>query len=181
MMTIMLLFMMFVLFLSSYYIYTKSRKEIHYDKKTTDYSYLEINEMSDSFAIVDNKELHFVKDKNNIYMIAIKKEEKEKYQRIINYTYGKTKNKTKLKIAGFPIKINKEIKTLSIKYINHFLSYENRVDINEKNYEEYLPLTYLDTTIQEFYGFNYIVFFLFLLFILLFLSVLLFCIKKRRS
>lgn len=162
--SITLLIVIFILFVSSYFIYTKSRKIEYYNSKSRDYSYLEIEEMSDSFADIGDRELHFVKDKKNIYVVAISKNKKKEYQNIINYTYGKTKKKQIIKLYGYPINKNGQIKKLEIKYINKFLPYEERVDINSRNYNQYLFNTYLDTAINPLYQFNYIVFLLLLLF-----------------
>jgi len=183
--SINLLIAIIILFLSSYYIYTNSRKINYYNKNTTDYSYLKIEEMSDSFATIGNKELHFVKDHNNIYIIAIETKEKAKYQEIIDYTYGKTKNKKNLQVYGYPINTNTKIKDLAIKYINKFLSLEERLEINKNNYHKYFGSTYLDTTINSYYKFNYIVFILFLLFLVvlsLFIKII-FCggFKKKNE
>ena len=120
---LILVSIMILLFFASYYIYTNSRKDIVYKKNVYQYSYLVIDEMSDSFAIVDNKELHFVKSKNSIYIVAIDGRDKEKYTGIIDYTYGKTKDVKQNKIYGYPIKVNTKIQNLAVKYINYFLSY----------------------------------------------------------
>lgn len=157
------LLVMIVLFTSSYFIYTTNRKIPYYTKDSQNYSYLEIEEMSESFARIGKKELHFVRDKKNIYVIAINKKDQKKYQEMIDYTYEKSKEKKKLKIFGYPIEKNTQIKNLEIKYINKFLSYEEKIEINENNYQTYLANTYLDTTINSFYKFNYIVFILLLL------------------
>ncbi len=177
---LILVSIMILLFFASYYIYTNSRKDIVYKKNVYQYSYLVIDEMSDSFAIVDNKELHFVKSKNNIYIVAIDGRDKEKYTGIIDYTYGKTKDVKQTKIYGYPIKVNTKIQNLAVKYINDFLSYEDKIDIDINNYSKYFPDTYLDTTIHEFYKFNYIVFFLLLLVLfILILFVYHFFLKRR--
>ena len=171
------LLVMVILFTSSYFIYTTSRKIPYYTKSSKIYSYLEIEEMSESFASMGQKELHFVKDKKNIYVIAINKKDQKKYQEIIDYTYVKTKEKKSLKIFGYPIEKNTQIKNLEIKYINKFLSYEEKIEINKNNYPIYLASTYLDTTINPFYKFNYIVFILLLLLVIvtyLFIKVIFF-------
>lgn len=155
-----------ILFFSSYFIYTKSRKIAYYSNKNNSYSYLEIEEMSDRFADLGDKELHFVRAKKKIYVIAISKQKTKKYQNIINYTYGKTKKGKTMKVYGYPLKKNNKIKKLEMKYINYFLPYEERININNHNYNQYLFNTYLDTTINPLYQFNYIVFLLLLLFVI---------------
>ncbi len=170
--SIIFLIIICILFFSSYFIYTKSRKIAYYTSKNKDYSYLEIVEMSDSFADIGNKELHFVRDNKNIYVVAISKKEIKGYQNVMNYTYGKTKERKTMKIYGYPISKNNQIKKLEMKYINYFLPYEERININYHNYNQYLFDTYLDTTINPLYQFNYIVFLLLLLFaILLFIFI----------
>lgn len=182
--SINLLMAILILFISSYYIYTSSRKITYYTNKSEEYSYLKIEEMSDSFAVIDNKELHFAKDSNNIYVIAIAKNDLKKYQALIDYTYGKSKEKKTITVYGYPVNINSRIKDLVIKYINKFLSYEERLDINKNNYDKYLGTTYLDTTINSFYKFNYIVFILFLLFIIvlgIFIKIIFFGGHKKEN
>lgn len=170
---LMILLILGILFYSTYYIYNNSRKIEEYNKNTTAYSYLTIKEMSKAFAIIDSKELHFIKDnKNNIYIIAILKKDKNKYQEIIDYTYGKIDKIKLVKVYGLPIKSNNEIKRLVIKYINKFLPLQEKVPINKENYNKYLPDTIFDTTIKENYEFNYIVFILFLIFGIFFLLLI---------
>ena len=161
------------LFYITYYIYNNSRKIEEYNKNTSNYSYLTIKEMSEAFATIDQKQLHFIKNiKNNIYIVAIPKKYENKYQEIIDYTYRKT-NKTKtIKVYGLPIKANREIKDLVIKYINKFLPFQEQIPITNENYKEYIPNTILDTTIKETYTFNYIVFILFLIFGIFFLLLI---------
>ncbi len=170
---LIILLILGILFYITYYIYNDSRKIEEYNKNTNTYSYLIIKEMSEAFATIDSKELHFIKDKkNNTYIIAILKKDKNKYQKIIDYTYDKI-DKTKLvKVYGLPIKSNDEIKRLVIKYINKFLPLQEKIPINEENYNKYLPNTILDTTIKENYNFNYIVFILFLIFGIFFLLLI---------
>lgn len=165
--SIVLLIIIFLLFISSYFIYKKGREVTYYNSKSRDYSYLEIEEMSDGFADIGDRELHFVRNKKNIYVVAISKKKIKEYQNIINYTYGETKEKKVIKIYGYPINKNDKIKKLEMKYINKFLPYDERVDINSQNYNRYLFNTYLDTAINPLYQFNYIVFILLLLFALM--------------
>ncbi len=158
------------MFLITFYVYCNSREIDSYNKNKIDYSYIEIYKMSDSFAVIDNKELHFVIDKhNNIYIIAIYKSDIDKYKAIIDYSYGRIKKSKSIKVYGLPIKQNNEIKDLVIKYVNNFLSYGEKIPITLENYNEYIPDTFLDTTVSYYYKFNYVVFLLFLIFGIIFL------------
>lgn len=175
-------FLLFLLFYATYFIYMKSQKVGYYQKNNTNYSFLIISEMSDAFAEVGQKEFHFVKDlESHVYIVAISKDEKKKYQGIIDYTYGKSNHKEQIKVYGYPILENEQIHRLIIKYINKFLPYEEHLDISEENYSNYFFNTYLDTTIQKMDQFNIIVFLLFLLFILFFyLFIKILWIEKRK-
>ncbi len=170
---LIILFILILLFYITYYIYSNSRIIEEYDKNTNTYSYLIIKEMSEVFATIDSKELHFIKDKKNrTYIIAVPKKDKNKYRKIIDYTYGKIDKTKSVKVYGLPIKSNNEIKKLVIKYINKFLPLQEKIPITEENYNKYLPNTILDTTIKENYNFNYIVFILFLIFGIFFLLLI---------
>lgn len=161
------------LFYMTYYIYMDTRTISKYNKKINEYSYLEIEKMSDKFAEIDNKEFHFVRDKYNaIYIIAINNKTLDKYKDMIEYTYGKKEKVNSIKLYGLPVKISKDLKQLVINNINKFLTFKEQIDITLENYEEYLPITFLDTTIKENYKFNYVVFLLFLIFGIIFLLLI---------
>lgn len=161
------------LFYMTYYIYMEMRAISKYNKKVQEYSYLEIEKMSDKFAEIENKEFHFVRDKYNvIYIISIDNNKLDKYENMIEYTYGKREKVDSIKLYGLPVRVSQELKQLIINNINKFLSFNEQMDITVENYEEYLPITFLDTTIKEQYKFNYVVFLLFLIFSILFLLLI---------
>lgn len=151
------------------------------DVETTDqYSYIEISQMSEAFAVIkeEGKQIHFVIDQEtdgtwHTYLIAIKTAEYEKYKNIIDYTYERTTEKPEgLKIYGYPVKITKNIKDLAIKNIENFVPIENKVILTENNFEEYLTDTYLDTTQEKKENVNYIIIILLLMsFVLLVLII----------
>lgn len=166
-------FILSFLFSATYYIYMNARKIDKYNKKTEEYSYLEIEKMSDKFAEIENRELHFARDKYGaLYIIAINSKEIDKYKAMIEYTYGRGEKTKPIKLYGLPVKVNKELKELVMSNINKFLSSKEQININDKNYEEYFPSTFLDTTIKENYKFNYVVFLLFLICFLIFLMLI---------
>ncbi len=172
---------MLILFYASFYIYSNNRK-INYFSNKKDYSYIVINKMSDSFATISNKQLHFVKDKNNeLYVIAIYKKDISKYQSIIDYTYGKKDTSKNKKVYVYPIKNSDAIKNVSIKYINKFLPFDERIDLDLDNYDKYLSKYYLDTTYKTYYKFNYIVFILFLLVIIIIFIIISYILKKKNE
>ena len=130
-----------VLFYSAYTIFTEDEKIVHWKNvsKTDQYTYLEISQMSEAFAEIDDKQIHFVMEKEetgawHTYLIAIKKDDYNKYKEIIDYTYERTTKKpNKIKVYGYPIEIEKEIKTLAIKNITKFIPVDNQIVINEEN------------------------------------------------
>lgn len=175
------LLIIFVLCYSSFQLYREEEKIVAWkDVETTDqYSYLEISEMSEAFAEIpeENKQIHFVIEKLDsgewyTYLVAIKKEDYNKYKHMIDYSYDRTEVvPDKIKIYGYPIKINDNIKDLAIKNIKNFVPIENEVVLTNENFEQYLTNTYLDTTLEKTHEFNYFV--MILLFVALGLFILL--------
>ena len=128
------------------------------------YSYIKISEMSEAFAVInDNKQIHFVIEQSetgewHTYLIAINKQDYDKYKEIIDYTYERTTTKPEeIRVYGYPKAINENIKNLAIKNIVNFVPIENQVKLTEKNFEKYLTNTYLDTTLDKIHETNYIV------------------------
>ena len=169
-----------VLVYSSYSIFTEERKIVEWKdvEKTSQYTYLEIYQMSEAFAKIDNKQVHFVMEKEetgiwHTYLIAISENDYNKYKEIIDYTYERTTTSPgTIKVYGYPVEIPKEIKTLAIKNITNFVPIENEVVINEKNFDEYLTNTYLDATIGEKETFNYYVLILLVIALTIFLVLI---------
>ena len=110
--------------------------------------------MSDKFAYSEksNVGIHFVIEREetgiwHTYLIAINEKNVKKYQELIDYANGKTSTIPKpIKVYGYPVNINNDIKEMAIKNINNFLPATNEVKINNDNYENYLTNSYLDTT-----------------------------------
>ena len=112
-------------------------------------------------------------------MIAIKTSDYDKYKPNIDYTYGRTeKVPDQVTVYGYPIEISTKIKELAIKNITKFVPIENEIEINDKNFEEYLTNTYLDTTIEKQDELNYYVIVLLLVALVIFL-VLVYTIFER--
>ena len=54
--------------------------------------------------------------------------------------------------------IDNNLKELAIKNIKKFVPAENEIEVTDKNFENYLTNSYLDTTIPKKDDFNYILF-----------------------
>ena len=178
---IVYLLVMGILFFSAYKLYMNDKKEVAWDKviSTTNKTSLTISKMSEAFAKIDNKQIHFVivEDKNKVYrsyLIAISKKNYKKYKPIIDYSYERTKEKQKpLIVKGYPQIISNKLKELTLKNYKNFLPNDNKVKLNEKNFDKYMTNTYLDTTIKKVEKTNYIVITLLVLIVLLFTLLLL--------
>lgn len=173
------LFIICILCFASFRIFQEEEKIVSWSEvqKTNQYAYLEIFEMSEAFAEIpkENKQIHFVIEKEDTgewhtYLIAIKKEDYPKYKNIIDYTYERGEiAPSKIKVYGYPIEINNNIKELAIKNITNFVPIENEVVLTNENFEDYLTNTYLDTTLPKTHEFNYFVLILLLVALSLFI------------
>ena len=157
----------FILSLCAFKLFEKDQEIIKWKnvETTKQYSYIEISEMSEAFAEIknENKQIHYVIEKEetgqwHTYLIAISKDDYNKYKKIIDYTYERTPEIPKtIKVYGYPKAITKNIKDLAIKNIKNFVPIENEVVLTDDNFEEYLTNTYLDTTLKQVHETNYIV------------------------
>ena len=146
-----------ILVYSSYELFKEDRKIIEWKdvEKTNQYTYLEFDQMSEAFAKVGNKQIHFVRQKEDsgawhTYLIAINKSDYEKYKPVIDYTYKRTETvPDPITVYGYPTEISDEVKQIAIKNIDKFVPVENEIVITDKNFDEYLTNTYLDTTIPK--------------------------------
>ena len=148
----------------SFKLYDQDQKIVKWKDvdKTSQYSYIEISEMSEAFAEIknENKTVHFVIEQEDTgawhtYLIAINKNDYDKYKKIIDYTYERTEEAPeKIKVYGYPVLIPNDIKKLAIKNISNFVPVENQIVLDDKNFEEYMTNTYLDTTKKEEHRFN---------------------------
>lgn len=154
-----------ILCYSAFSIFTEERKTVKWNEveKTSQYTYLEITQMSEAFAKIGNKQIHYVMEKENsgawhTYLIAINEKDYAKYKNIIDFTYERIPTKSdNIKVYGYPVKITKKIKSLAIQNITKFVPVENEIKITDANFEQYLTDTYLDTTIEKVDSFNYYV------------------------
>lgn len=161
---IIYLILILILFVSAFTIYKDSNRIHQFNKvkNTTNYSYINISKMSEKFAYYKDKNigLHFVVEEEvtgkwHTYIIAINEDDIKKYKDIIDYTYGRVKNiPKKIKVTGYPILINEDLKNIAIKNIRGFLPEENEVVITSENFNSYLTNCYLDSTKKELKGFN---------------------------
>ena len=180
--SIIYLIMITILFVCAYKIFEKDKYIVSLSevKNTNQYTYIEVYRMSEKFAYYEetNIGLHFVVEKEDtgewhIYLIAINEDNYDKYKKIVDYTYEKTKKEPKpIKVYGYPTIINDERKQLALNNIEKFIPKENEIKITSDNYEEYFTNSYLDTTRNQEDRFNIILFLT--LIIILVLIVLLF-------
>ena len=183
------LFVIGVLIYSAYSIFKDEDKIVSWKdvEKTSQYAYIEITQMSEAFAQIDNKQIHFVMEKESTgawhtYLIAINKDDYNKYKDIIDFTYERTKESPKtIKAYGYPRKIPTSVKKLAIKNITKFVPIENQVVINEKNFDEYLTNTYLDTTMEKTHPFNYYVLILLIMSFIIFIVIIYTIVEKDKS
>lgn len=186
---ILYLFVIGVLVYSAYSIFKDEDKIVSWKdvEKTSQYAYIEITQMSEAFAQINNKQIHFVMEKESTgawhtYLIAINKGDYNKYKDIIDFTYERTKKSPKtIKAYGYPRKIPTSIKKLAIKNITNFVPIENQVVINEKNFDKYLTNTYLDTTIEKTHTFNYYVLILLIMSFIIFIVIIYTIVEKDKS
>ncbi|MDO5003767.1 MAG: hypothetical protein Q4E39_06050 [bacterium] len=178
-----------ILVYSAFSIFKEEDKIISWSdvQKTDQYSKLKISQMSEAFAKLDDKQIHFVMEKESTgawhtYLIAIKEEDYNKYKNIIDFTYERENSKPdSIEVYGYPRKIPKDIKKLAIKNITKFVPIENQVVINEKNFDKYLTNTYLDTTIEKTHEFNYYVLALLMMSFIIFIIVIYTVFEKEKD
>lgn len=170
-----------ILIVCIYQLYNVKKEILPWSKveSVEDYSYITISKMSEKFAYYEkaNKEIHFVIEQEDTglwhtYLVAIDANDYEKYKPIIDYTYERTTEVPEpIKVYGYPVVIDDELKQLAIKNIVNFVPAENEVVITNENFNTYLTNSYLDTTILEKEDFSLS---LFLVIIILIVVVILF-------
>lgn len=144
-----------------------------------DYTYITISKMSEKFAYYENskKEIHFVIEEEDTgqwhtYLVAIDEDDYSKYKDIIDYTYERTTEVPEpVKVYGYPVVIDDELKQLAIQNITNFVPAENEVIITNDNFNTYLTNSYLDTTLPRQEKFSFA---LFLVIVILIIVVLMF-------
>ncbi len=175
-----------ILFVCSYKIYQDKNiiKPWSETSSIEDYTYIEISKMSEKFAYYEEKNIgiHFVIEKEDTgrwhtYLIAIDEKDYDKYKELIDYSYERTTTEVKpIKVYGYPVIVNNELKEMAINNIKNFVPAENEVTITEDNYETYLTNCYLDTTQKRKDSFSYLLlvtsFFLFVVIVLLIATIL---------
>lgn len=148
-----------ILFVCSYKLYQRKFdiKKWSEVESVNEYSYIEVSKMSEKFAFYEKENLgiHFVIEKESTglwhtYLIGINEKDYEKYKKIIDYTYERTKEEVApIKVYGYPQIINDDLKQLAINNIKNFLPVENEIVITNDNFETYLTNSFLNTTIPE--------------------------------
>ena len=138
------------------YLYVKQNTSISFQdvENTKDYSYIDIYKMSEKFAYNEEKNIgiHFIIDKEDTglwhtYLIAINESDYNNYKEIIDYTYNRIDKVPKsIRVYGYPVLVNDELKEMAIKNIEKFIPAQNETKITKENYETYLTNSYLDTT-----------------------------------
>ena len=148
-----------ILFACSYKLFQQKNIIVPYSEveNVENYTYIDVSKMSEKFAFYEetNIGIHFVIEKEDTglwhtYLIAIDEKDYDKYKTIIDYTYERIKEEPKpIRVYGYPIITDKDIKDLAIKNIPNFVPAENEVKITEENYDKYLSNSYLDTTREQ--------------------------------
>ena len=143
-----------ILFVCSYRIFEQKKNIVSWSNVETveDYTYITINKMSEKFAYYQdtNIGIHFVIEKEDTglwhtYLIAINENDYNKYKAIIDYTYERTTEIPEpIKVYGYPVITNNELKNLAIKNIKNFVPAENEVQITTENYDAYLTNSYFN-------------------------------------
>lgn len=138
------------------YLYVKQNTSVSFQdvENTKDYSYIDIYKMSEKFAYNEEKNIgiHFIIDKEDTglwhtYLIAINESDYNNYKEIIDYTYNRIDKIPKsIRVYGYPVLVNDELKEMAIKNIEKFIPAQNETKITKENYENYLTNSYLDTT-----------------------------------
>lgn len=157
-----------ILFVCSYQIFKEKNNVLPWQEveNVEDRTYIDIYKMSEKFAYYkeSNIGLHFIIEKESTglwhtFIIAINEGDYAKYKDVIDYTYERTtKIPEPIRVYGYPVIVNEEIKTLAIKNLPNFIPAENEVKITTDNYETYLTNSYLDTTRGEKDKFSFILF-----------------------
>jgi len=148
-----------ILFVCSYKMFQEKKNIVPWSEveNVDERTYIDIYKMSEKFAYYpeSNVGIHFVIEKENTglwhtYIIAIDEDDYSKYKDIIDYTYERTtKVPDVVRVYGYPVITDDELKNLTIKNITNFVPAENEVKITIDNYETYLTNSYLDTTKGE--------------------------------
>lgn len=148
-----------ILFVFGYKSYkdNNTAKKFQEAKSTEEYSYIEVSKMSEKFAYSEksNVGIHFVVEKEDTgiwhtYLVAINENDIDNYRDLIAYAKGELKTiPSSIKMYGYPVKINDDIKQMAINNIDSFLPASNEVKITNENYEKYLTNCYLDATIHH--------------------------------
>lgn len=148
-----------ILLVCAYRLYEEKEKILPWAEVSAvdDYSYIEVSKMSEKFAYYEksNKEVHFVIEQEatglwHTYLIAIDSNDYDKFKDIIDYTYERTSVKPEpIKVYGYPVVVDDNLKQLAIKNIAKFVPAENEVVITNENFVTYLTNSYLDTTLKQ--------------------------------
>lgn len=170
-----------ILVVCIYQLYHDKEEVLPWSKVKTveDYTYITISKMSEKFAYYEksNKQVHFVIEEEDTgqwhtYLVLIDASDYDKYKPIIDYTYERTdKAFEPIKVYGYPVVIDDNLKQLAIQNITNFVPAENEVVITNENFNTYLTNSYLDTTISKKEEFSMV---LFLVIIILILVILMF-------
>lgn len=171
-------------------LYTEEIKPVRWENasNTKDYTYIDIDKMSEKFATIDKKkDIHFIIDEEkktgiwHIYLLAINKQDYKKYKKVIDYSYDRVKEKPKpVRVYGYPTAISNNLKELTIKNYKNFVSFENEVELTLENFNEYLTNTYLDSTKKQVHNFNWVVVILMILDFVLIILIIVTILDKDR-
>ena len=145
-----------ILLACSYKLYEQKNVIVSWSEveNVDNYTYINIYKMSEKFAYNEEKNIgiHFIIDKEDTglwhtYLVAINESDYNNYKEIIDYTYNRTDKVPKsIRVYGYPVLVNDELKEMAIKNIEKFVPAQNEIKITKENYENYLTNSYLDTT-----------------------------------
>ena len=124
------------------YLYVKQNTSISFQdvENTKDYAYIDIYKMSEKFAYNEenNIGIHFIIDKEetglwHTYLIAINESDYNNYKEIIDYTYNRIDKVPKsIRVYGYPVLVNDELKEMAIKNIEKFIPAQNETKITSQ-------------------------------------------------
>lgn len=172
-----------ILVVCIYQLYHEKEEILPWSEAETveDYTYITISKMSEKFAYYEkaNKQIHFVIEEEDTgqwhtYLVAIDTNDYDKFKDIIDYTYERTVEVPKpIKVYGYPVVIDDELKKLAIQNITNFVPAENEVVITNENFNTYLTNSYLDTTLPRQEKFSLVLFLVIVILILVILMLIL--------
>lgn len=133
----------------TYYLFQNDEKKIRslheviLEDKKEEYAYLNVEMMTEEFAVLDNQNAYFIWDDKYAYIVVLKKEDRESLNAIFEYSYDESKEKPEsVRIKGYTKEIPSDLKRIAIECYNEI--FEEQI-LTQSNFSDYLGLIYLDT------------------------------------